>query len=247
MSSTKLKNLIKKILIIFGYNIDARRRFRAEFFDQKYLLKNSRVIFDVGGHSGETIDRYRMIYENAKIYSFEPFKERFQELKNKSSFDRNIIAENLAISNETGTTNFYTNQASETNSLLPPVSQTQRPYHDHDTSYQNTKQIKADVETIDHYCKKNNVTFIDILKMDIQGGELNALKGAVRMLGEGKIKLVYCEVMFAKIYENQPLFHDIALFLNQFGYHLYKLYYLSNSSKGRLITADALFTKAKKY
>ena len=77
--------------------------------------------------------------------------------------------------------------------------------------------------------------------MDIQGGELKALKGASGMLGSAKLGLIYLEVEFVKLYEGQPLFHNICEYLNGFGYQLYKIYYLASAKNGQLIAADALF------
>lgn len=59
---------------------------------------------------------------------------------------------------------------------------------------------------------------IDILKMDIQGGELLALKGAQSLLEASRIRLLALEVEFKPLYKDQPLFWDICAYLYRFGY-----------------------------
>ena len=52
--------------------------------------------------------------------------------------------------------------------------------------------------------QENKIESVDILKLDLQGGELDALDGASKSLKEGKIKCILCEVMFECHYYNQP-------------------------------------------
>ena len=83
---------------------------------------------------------------------------------------------------------------------------------------------------------------IDILKMDIQGGEYEALKGLHKMLSQRKIDLIYSEVYFVEQYEGQPLFHDISLLLFQYGYQLQDIYNPIYGN-GCIAWADVIFVK----
>ena len=51
----------------------------------------------------------------------------------------------------------------------------------------------------------------DYLKIDVQGGELDVLKGAQRVLKD--VIAVHCEVEFAPVYRDQPLFAEIDTLL----------------------------------
>lgn len=80
----------------------------------------------------------------------------------------------------------------------------------------------------------------DILKLDVQGYELEVLKGAEKTLQ--KVGVVQCEVEFNPLYENQPLFPAIDGFLRERGFELYdlrNLHYLS----GQLYWADAFYLR----
>jgi hypothetical protein len=79
------------------------------------------------------------------------------------------------------------------------------------------------------------------LKLDIEGGELDALRGIKSLLKNHKIDLIYSEVSFSEIYENQNHFHDIASYLYDYGYKLFDLVYLVKSLDGQIYYGDAIF------
>jgi FkbM family methyltransferase len=80
---------------------------------------------------------------------------------------------------------------------------------------------------------------IDLLKIDVQGAELLAFKGAVRSLA--RIRLIWTEVSFRQQYEGSAEFADIYQFLSQQGFHLYSLHEGFRGEGGELLQADALF------
>ena len=94
----------------------------------------------------------------------------------------------------------------------------------------------------------------DFLKIDVQGGELDVLLGAKRILSDAIV--VHTEVEFAPVYENQPLFADIDQTLREQDFELIDLQnrgYNSYSalkyplSKSRLLWADAVYFKTPEY
>jgi FkbM family methyltransferase len=66
---------------------------------------------------------------------------------------------------------------------------------------------------------------ITVLKLDVQGAELLTLRGACRLLGEARVKLIHCEVWFSdRDYDGQPNFCDISRYLAPHGFSVYGLY-----------------------
>lgn len=61
---------------------------------------------------------------------------------------------------------------------------------------------------------------LDLLKMDLQGGELEVLRGAEDRLSQAVA--VVSEVRFHRIYENEPMFGDIDVELRRQGFRLHK-------------------------
>jgi FkbM family methyltransferase len=91
----------------------------------------------------------------------------------------------------------------------------------------------------------------DYLKIDVQGGELDVLKGAQRLL-ENAIA-IHCEVEFAPVYQDQPLFAEIDMLLQSLGFELIDLVNAGYNryqalpgdfaSGSRLLWAEALYFK----
>lgn len=90
----------------------------------------------------------------------------------------------------------------------------------------------------------------DLLKLDVQGGELDVLRHATRLLQD--TVMVVTEVEFAPLYKGQPLFADVDVFLRGCGFELHDFLTLGNGAyragpfgdhKGRLIWADAVYVK----
>lgn len=93
---------------------------------------------------------------------------------------------------------------------------------------------------------------VDFLKLDIQGGELDALSGAEAVLA--RTGVVHCEVEFAEIYRGQPLFSEIELFLRARNFKLVDVVSQHRSgyldpprgpiSADRLVWGEAIFFRA---
>src|SRR5262249_38687477 len=102
---------------------------------------------------------------------------------------------------------------------------------------------KIDIVTVDSLCAERKLDVVDILKMDIQGGELMALRGAKDMLSRGGIRLLVLEVNFVPMYQDMPTFWDIAAHLRDYGYALQGIYELRHQPQqpAVLCWADAIF------
>lgn len=83
------------------------------------------------------------------------------------------------------------------------------------------------------------------MKIDAQGADLFVLKGATESLKNKLIDLIFVQVDFLQLYENQPLFQDLSAFLNSYDYYLYSLYNISFSKIGQIIYGDAIFLTSK--
>lgn len=233
-----LRTLAKKSLKRRGYELHAESRactvLKDPFSDQKKLLPQheEKIIFDVGANTGQTTKKYRALFPRSVIFSFEPHVESFDALSMTFAEDKAVYPVRSALSDKSGRRRFYVNESSLTNSLLPSVDI---------TLARNLRTERVPVTTIDEFCKKQAIETVDILKMDIQGGELLALEGAHESLEKAAISLIYAEVLFAPQYEQQALFAQIIAFLSTYEYVLFDLYNLKHKQNGQLAWGDALF------
>ena len=244
-----MKRIINKYLRKFGVELHglgylqslAKGEFTKDAFEvQKDLStgKNIRTIFDVGANRGDVTGRYRELFPDAVIYAFEPFPLSFETLRDRYGRFASVRCEPVGLSDKEETRQFYVNRNVDTNSLLKPA----KTGLSSDAQVANESVIDIRTTTIDIYCKANNIAQIDILKLDIQGGELAALKGAAGLLAEKRIGLIYSEVYFLEQYEAHPLFHEISRFLHSHGYYLQDIYSPIYGA-GSLAWADAIFLR----
>lgn len=109
-------------------------------------------------------------------------------------------------------------------------------------------------KTIQIQAKKLDEVFngnVDFLKIDTQGAELEIIKGSVERLCHA-IGLEV-EVQFHKIYNDEPLFHDVSLFLEAQKFEFIDFIHLKRwgrhklDNRGQLIFADALFLRSPEF
>jgi len=208
---------------------------------QKQLLKGkANTIFDLGANYGSVTIEYKKIFPDASVYAFEPFPDIFKSLKETMSVMKGVYVFDKAVADKTGTRTFYVNENADTNSLF----KSQETGMSSDQMARNKSSIEVKTISLDEFCEEKNIQFIDILKMDIQGGELDALKGAAKLLREKKIGLIYAEAFFIPQYAQQPLIQDLMVYLDSVGYQLQDIYN-PFYGKGSLAWCDAIFLPRK--
>jgi FkbM family methyltransferase len=82
--------------------------------------------------------------------------------------------------------------------------------------------VDIETTTLDQFCKEEQIHHIDFLQIDVQGADLDVLKGAVNLLSRSVLG-IQIEVEFAELYEGQPHFADIDIFLRNQGFTLFDL------------------------
>lgn len=238
-----LRNALQRVRFVAqraGYTINKAEAFA--FPDQRELMahRDVRTVFDVGANNGSVVKQYRKLFPGSTIHCFEAIPELAEKIRNRFPDDPEIKVYPVAVAEAPGRRQFNVNTSVVTSSLLrSSMENIPSSYR----SIQNAARV-IDVEcvTIDAICKSQSIPDIDILKMDIQGGELAALRGASGMLANAAIQLIYTEVWFLPFYDNQPLFGDICHFLAKFDYALQAIYNVGFSgTTGRMTWADAIF------
>jgi len=148
------------------------------FFKQEHILSaccvKSPVVFDVGGNIGQSILHYRNALPECRIHSFEPNPDAFAELESQWGDCGEVSLVRLALAEKAGVMDFYATRRSEMSSLLVP-----EPWLNilsPDRKYDFTA-LQVQCGTLDAYCKEMNIDHVDILKIDVQGGELRVLEG----------------------------------------------------------------------
>ena len=145
----------------------------------------------------------------------------------------------LAVADFSGSRTFYFNADSVTNSLLPNSATATRVVPD--SLIKPAGSVDVPTTTLDDFCSGHAIDRVNVLKMDIQGGELMALQGASRLLEAKAIDLIFSEVVFVEQYAGQADFHELCRFLSDCDYTLYGLYNLNPGRDSILAWGDAIF------
>ncbi len=208
------------------------------FLHQKRLLAGHQVsvVFDLGARVGKTVAKYRDLFPMAEIFCFEPFDDSYSVLATTHRDASRVKPQKLAVSDNVGTQAFHCSDQSDMNSLLPLSNGASLL-----TTATASRVINVETTTLDAFCAQHRLNRIQVLKMDIQGAELKALRGAAGLLEQQAIDLVYTEMNFGQLYEGQGTFHDVSRLLSIYGYSLYGLYNIAYSASGPIGWADAIF------
>jgi len=242
-----IKNITKSVLDSFGLELRRTRpslgAFPADpFYAQKEFIKSlgvtTPIIFDVGAHKGETVSRYKELFPDSIIYCFEAFPENVKILRSRFSSDPSVHIVECAVSDSTHKKTFYINENDATSSLLPRTKNERRYFS---KSAGPSHSIEVNSLALDEFILKNEIEHIDILKFDIQGGELMALRGAEKALQANNVSMIYTETLFVPHYEKNPLLLDLWKYLDQYNYTFFDIYDLYRAANGQLRFADTLF------
>jgi len=144
-------------------------------------------IFDVGANKGQFM--YNAINhistDNFIIHCFEPGGKTFKDLTEITKDDR-IILNNIGLGNKKESRTLYYNSAG---SQLASLTKRRLVHHKIDFNESETVEI----DTIDNYCTQNKIKNIHLLKIDIEGHELDALAGAKKMLDKNAVDIITFE------------------------------------------------------
>ena len=196
-----LKNTIRATLIFL--HLDLTKNLEYDRLTKKILkqvLKQNSNCVDVGCHKGEILDEIIALAPNGKHFAFEPLPHLYQTLKHKYSGKATIYP--FALSNKSGSTtfNFVKN--------APAYSGINK--RKYDTATPDIEEITVELNTIDAVLLNQK---IDLIKIDVEGGEFGVLKGAEVLLKRDLPVVIFESGMGASdFYGTQP--KDLYHFLN---------------------------------
>jgi FkbM family methyltransferase len=169
------------------------------------------------GGAPEPFHRLLDDFPGSRIHAFELDPESCAQLQ--ASARRGVEIHRAAIGARRETRTVHLTNHSMCTSLYRPDEGLMRQFHGLEVAYlRDTAQVET--VSIDELAAEGRFGAIDFVKIDIQGAELDAFRGAVASLASAVA--IVSEVEFAPIYENQPLFADVDRELRGQGFMLHK-------------------------
>lgn len=236
------KILVFKIFDYFGFSVSRTKTIIDSDDPFKIISQiidsgSVKVVIDAGASIGDTSEKLSRAFPNSIIYAFEPYPPFLTELEKKAKRNMNIKVKPFALAMKPGRGILQINQSEGTNSILRSSKSASSIYG---TLLETKNSVKIIKKSLSLWVNEEKIQMIDVLKLDIQGGELDALIGAKDLFESKKIKSVICEIMFSKCYESQPNWTEIVSFLEGFGMKLFNIYQ-PYFQYGRIIQADLIF------
>lgn len=194
---------------------------RAERIFYLEYLREGMTVFDVGANVGElTLLFSRFVGAGGVVHAFEPSGAGFERLSAvaRAASLRNVRLNRLALAEEEGAVRLHVYDEDH----LSWTTQAARPLEDYGIEVKPTTTEEAKATTVDLYCERNNVGMIDLLKVDVEGAELQVLLGARRVLRERRVRLLTFEFGQTTFdMGNSP--ERIEAYLKEVGYELSNL------------------------
>tara|TARA_A100001015_G_C14978871_1_gene708534 strand:- start:908 stop:1768 length:861 start_codon:yes stop_codon:yes gene_type:complete len=171
-------------------------------------------IIEIGAHPYNNKEEpfYKLLdfFPESKINAFEIDKNECEKFNKNSK--KNINYFPLALGEKDEKRKFYETNHPMCSSLYEPNEKLMALYNNLEVA--NLKNL-LEIETtnLDKFLRIQNIEFVDFIKIDIQGAELDVFKGAEKCLK--KTLFIVSEVEFISIYKYQPLFGEICSFLDK--------------------------------
>jgi FkbM family methyltransferase len=180
------------------------------------LARESRIIFDIGANVGLYSLLASWANPQSQVYAFEPTLEVATILQANIDLNsmENISVERVAVgdSERTGFLHFCAG-SDGSNEGMNYVSRDRKDESD----------LPVDVVSLDSYCQSQGIECIDLMKMDIEGGEYEALLGARQLLQKQAIGCVFLEMAEWAAKRSGHSTYEIKRLLVDAGYRLFKL------------------------
>jgi FkbM family methyltransferase len=187
--------------------------------EQSFLLRflqPGMMVLDVGAHNGlYTLLAHKRVGPQGRVIAFEPSPREQKRLRLHLRMNgvSSLRVEPVALGASEGTADLYVPQGRSTsfNSLRPPVVS------------EPVKRVPVPVITLDGYLAKAHITAVDFVKLDVEGAELDILKGAAALLSATPRPVFLCEL--ADIRTEPWGYSSVAIYdlLAECGYRWYAI------------------------
>jgi len=231
----ELKNSLKKIIKKIPIRFTSNQRYDSQTKRiMQIVLEHNSTFIDVGSHKGEVLSKALKIAPKGKHYAFEPIPQIHKKLDKR--YGQYCDVKNIGLSDHFGETSF---NHVVSNPAYSGIKQRTYP------KKEKIEEITIQVDTLDNQLFDQER--IDMIKIDVEGGELDVLKGAVKILNKFHPVIVFEHGKgAAEYYETTP--QEVFTFLDEQHYNIFTLKaFIENTDR---LTKDefiSLFNSNKEY
>jgi FkbM family methyltransferase len=192
-------------------------------------------IVDLGANVGEWTSHVVQALPRAHVVAVEPVPSLYQQLAANLSHHPNVTTEMSAVAGQSGRMSFYVTEGPVFGSLLRPTAEGVAAYAD---APRVTEMIEVRTTTLDQLTGGRPTS---LLKLDVQGAELQVLAGGSRALM--RTQSIIAEMNFVSLYENSSTLASLHEALIARGFFLWDMAEPGRLSNGRLSYADVCYAR----
>jgi FkbM family methyltransferase len=174
------------------------------------------LVLDIGAAGGETARMFASAFPSASIFAFEPIKTTFEKLQSNTKDVGNISIHNIALGSVKKESSINITGRVTSSSIFPTSP---NEYFDKAEPFKITSTEQIRIDRLDEVV--NSGAQVDLIKMDVQGFELEVLQGGVDTLTRTAFLLL--EMQNHQIYQGAPKYYEVDEFLRNHGFELFDI------------------------
>jgi FkbM family methyltransferase len=194
-----------------------------------------RTVVDIGANRGQFALVARQCLPQARVISFEPLPAAAAKFRAMFAGDDRVTLHEIAIGPTPGNATIHISMRDDSSSLLPITSRQVALF----PGTEETSTAIVRVGPLRDFISAADIQTSALLKLDVQGFELEALRGCEDLLD--RFAYVYAECSFVELYAGQALADEVIAWLRERGFILRGVDNMDYDRGGRAIQADCLF------
>ncbi len=186
---------------------------------REYAIKEGDIVVDCGSYHGAfTLLASKLVGETGKVIAFEPDDKNFEKLLHNIKLNnmKNIIPINKGVWSEDTTLKFNNKNMASSSFFFDD----------------NVKTIKVPVTCLDNEMDRLNIKKIDFIKADVEGAEIEMIKGAKNLLAVNNVNLAIASY---HVINGRKTCFDLEKLLKKFNFRTktdYKFHLTTYAKKG---------------
>lgn len=172
-----------------------------------------RTAYDLGANAGTWSILAKTLVPQLTIHAFEPTPVYQQQFERNVAGLPDIQLHKAGAGAENREAIFHL--SGHSSSFLSVTEQHLRMFPGEKT----TGEITVNMVRLDDYSAQHQLPLPELMKLDVEGYELEVLKGATNCMRH--CHYIILEVSFIERHKGQPLFHDVAYFMAEHGFHVH--------------------------
>jgi FkbM family methyltransferase len=197
-----------------------------------------KTVIDVGANAGQFTVACANVFSGVTVHSFEPIPDCIAKLTRNVSKLGSVRVYPVALGEQIGEIAFHINSLSQSSSILTLGDRHRRAF----PRAREINTIKVRLSTLDVEMGSVLLQAPVLLKVDVQGYELQVLHGATKTLE--RVDFILLEASFSQLYEGEKLFMEIVHAMDERGFEFLRpIAWLDDPRSGEVLQVDALFAR----